>query len=283
MAANFWTSTHGMHWLLSRHALAECRKVDLKVVTEQELIKVNIWFAQIITELGRKLSVRQVIIATAITYFKRFYTRNSFRNTEPNLVAATCMYLACKIEESPHHIKTVIAEMKAIIIEELEFNMIVFHPYRSLMTLAQDLGTKNDDVQWAWYIINDSYRTDMCLLYPPHVIATAALYLQIALKGGAQYGDYSLTSTTSNANNSGAAAGVTTRNARRGAGNNAGNVNETPKVKDIRLWFAQLNVDSEQIIDIVQEIISLYELWNEYSEEVKSNGLHELLSRLLNK
>ncbi|CAG8561245.1 15024_t:CDS:2 [Funneliformis caledonium] len=233
MAANFWTSTHGMHWLLSRHALAECRKVDLKVVTEQELIKVNIWFAQIITELGRKLSVRQVIIATAITYFKRFYTRNSFRNTEPNLVAATCMYLACKIEESPHHIKTVIAEMKAIIIggsfpydnqkvaemefyllEELEFNMIVFHPYRSLMTLAQDLGTKNDDVQWAW--------------------------------GGAQYGDYSLTSTTSNANNSGAAAGVTTRNARRGAGNNAGNVNETPKVKDIRLWFAQLNVDSEQ-------------------------------------
>ncbi|CAI2182075.1 3181_t:CDS:2 [Funneliformis geosporum] len=302
MAANFWTSTHGMHWLLSRQALAECRKVDLQYVKEQELIKVNIWFAQIITELGRKLSVRQVIIATAITYFKRFYTKNSFRNTEPNLVAATCMYLACKIEESPHHIKTVIAEMKGIInggsfpydnqkvaemefylLEELDFNMIVFHPYRSLMTLAQDLGTKNEDVQWAWYIINDSYRIDLCLLYPPHVIAAAALYLQIALKGGAQYGDYSLTSTTSNASNSGAAGGVTTRGARRGASNNAGNVNETPKVKDIRLWFAQLNVDSEQIIDIVQEIISLYELWNEYSEEVKSNGFHELLSRLLNR
>jgi hypothetical protein len=138
--------------------------------------------------------------------------------------------------------------MEFYLLEELNFNMIVYHPYRSLMTLAQDLGTKNEDVQWAWYVINDTYRTDMCLLYPPHVIAAAALYLQIALKGGAQYGDYSLTSTTSMANNS---SGVTTRGAKRGAatGNNntSNSANETPKVKDIRLWFAQLNVDLEQV------------------------------------
>jgi len=34
------------NWLLSRQALAESRKVDRQYVTEQELIKVNIWFAQ---------------------------------------------------------------------------------------------------------------------------------------------------------------------------------------------------------------------------------------------
>ncbi len=140
--------------------------------------------------------------------------------------------------------------MEFYLLEELDFNMIIYHPYRSLMTLAQDLGTKNDDVQWAWYIINDSYRTDMCLLYPPHVIAAAALYLQIALKGGAQYDDYSLTTTTNNASSSGVAGGVTTRGAKRGAANNNPNnnsINETPKVNDIRLWFAQLNVDLEQV------------------------------------
>lgn len=146
-----------------------------------------------------------------------------------------------------------VAEMEFYLLEELDFNMIVYHPYRSLMTLAQDLGTKNEDVQWAWYVINDSYRTDMCLLYPPHVVAAAALYLQIALRGGAQYGDYSLTSTTSTANNNNVA-GVTTRGAKRGAAAAASNnntnttANETPKVKDIRLWFAQLNVDLEQVI-----------------------------------
>ncbi|RIA99072.1 cyclin-like protein [Glomus cerebriforme] len=297
------------NWLLSRQALAECRKIDRQYVTEEELMRVNIWFAQIITDLGRSLQVRQVIVATAITYFKRFYTKNSFRNTEPNLVAATCMYLACKIEESPQHIKAVITDMKTImqekgepfsydnpkvaemefyLLEELNFNMIVYHPYRSLMTLAQDLGTKNEDVHWAWYVINDSYRTDMCLLYPPHVIAAAALYLQIALKGGAQYGDYSLTSMNT-ANNS-SVAGVTTRGAKRGAAAAASNnnnnnnnintsVNETPKVKDIRLWFAQLNVDLEQIIDIVQEIISLYKLWSE--EDKQNEKIRDILNKLL--
>ncbi|GBC06631.1 hypothetical protein RclHR1_06990011 [Rhizophagus clarus] len=300
MAANFWTSTHGTNWLLSRQALADCRKIDRQYVTEQDLIKVNIWFAQIITDLGRNLQVRQVIIATAITYFKRFYTKNSFRNTEPNLVAATCMYLACKIEESPQHIKSIIGDMKSImqergepfaydnqkvaemefyLLEELDFNMIVYHPYRSLMTLAQDLGTKNEDVQWAWYVINDSYRTDMCLLYPPHVVAAAALYLQIALRGGAQYdGDYSLTSS-STANNGNA--GVTTRKRGAAASNSNPNSsnNETPKVKDIRSWFAQLNVDLEQITDIVQEIISLYNLWGE--EDKQNEKIREILTRLL--
>ncbi|CAG8433168.1 9569_t:CDS:2 [Diversispora eburnea] len=245
MAANFWASTHGTHWLLNRQQLINSRKDDLKHINEHELTKVNIWFAKIITDLGKNLQVRQIIIATAITYFKRFYTKNSYRGTEPYLVAATCMYLACKIEESPHHIKTVISEMKKLtegkggfpyenqkvaemefyLMEELDFKMIVFHPYRALATLAQDLGTKNEDVQNAWWVLNDTYRTDMCLLYPPHVIAAAALYLPIALK-------------------------------------------------DIREWFALLN-----ITDIVQEIISLYELWTEYNEEKPQ----EILQRLLKK
>lgn len=38
--------------------------------------------------------------------------RNSIRSTDPSLVAATCIYLACKIEECPQHIKHIIQEMK---------------------------------------------------------------------------------------------------------------------------------------------------------------------------
>lgn len=38
--------------------------------------------------------------------------RNSIRSTDPSLVAATCIYLACKIEECPQHIKHIITEMK---------------------------------------------------------------------------------------------------------------------------------------------------------------------------
>ncbi|CAB4436482.1 unnamed protein product [Rhizophagus irregularis] len=231
MAANFWTSTHGTNWLLSRQALADCRKIDRQYVNEQDLIKVNIWFAQIITDLGRSLQVRQVIIATAITYFKRFYTKNSFRNTEPNLVAATCMYLACKIEESPQHIKAIITDMKTIMQER-----------------GEHFTYDNQKVAEMEFYLLEELDFNMIM------------YNGLALRGGAQYGDYSLTSTTSTANDN-SVAGVTTR------------------VKDIRLWFAQLNVDLEHISDIVQEIISLYKLWGE--EDKQNEKIREILTRLL--
>lgn len=32
------------------------------------------------------------------------------------------------------------------------------------------------------YVVNDSYRTDLCLLYPPYLIAIAALYVASVLK-----------------------------------------------------------------------------------------------------
>jgi cyclin C len=35
----------------------------------------------------------------------------------------------------------------------------------------------------AWEIVNDSYRTDLCLLHPPYHIAIAALYIACVLKG----------------------------------------------------------------------------------------------------
>ncbi|CAG8779184.1 3844_t:CDS:2, partial [Acaulospora morrowiae] len=180
------------------------------------------------TDLGKRLQVRQIVIATALTYFKRFYTKNSYRRTEPYLVAATCMYLACKIEESPHHIKTVISEMKKLsediggfpyenqkvaemefyLMEELNFNMIVFHPYRTLKTLADEvLGDKNKVLQLALFIVNDTYRTDMCLLYPPHVIAAAALYFSIAIEGENQDDDSAFGGSNGQ--------GVMTRNSRK--------------------------------------------------------------------
>ena len=49
--------------------------------------------------------------------FSSAYYRNAYRNTDPLLVVATCMYLACKIEECPHHIKNVVAEMKNVVNE----------------------------------------------------------------------------------------------------------------------------------------------------------------------
>ena len=38
--------------------------------------------------------------------------RASIRETNPYLVVATCLYIACKMEECPNHIRTVVTEAR---------------------------------------------------------------------------------------------------------------------------------------------------------------------------
>jgi cyclin C len=49
--------------------------------------------------LGEQLKLRQQVIATAIVYFKRFYSRNSLKCVDPLLLAPTAIFLASKVEE----------------------------------------------------------------------------------------------------------------------------------------------------------------------------------------
>ena len=58
--------------------------------------------------------MRQQVVATAIVYLRRFYTRNSYAETDIPLVAATCVYVAAKAEETPVHVKNVINEARAV-------------------------------------------------------------------------------------------------------------------------------------------------------------------------
>lgn len=69
---------------------------------------------KVISKLGSKLSMRQRVIATASVFFRRFYLKNSYCETDPFIVLAACFYLATKAEESPVHIKNVIAEARSI-------------------------------------------------------------------------------------------------------------------------------------------------------------------------
>ena len=46
----------------------------------------------------------------------------------------------------------------------------------SFLRFLNDMGM-NDCLQMAWEIVNDSYRLDLPLLYPPYLIAIAAIYI----------------------------------------------------------------------------------------------------------
>lgn len=63
-----------------------------------------------IVKLGRRMNLRQQPLATAQIYVRRFYTKVEIRRTNPYLVMTTAVYLACKMEECPMHIRLVLAE-----------------------------------------------------------------------------------------------------------------------------------------------------------------------------
>lgn len=72
-----------------------------------------------------------------------------------------------------------ILECEFYLLEHLDCCLIVYQPYRPLLILIQDVGPDEQLLTLAWRIINDSLRTDVCLLYPPYQIAIGNNFLQI--------------------------------------------------------------------------------------------------------
>ena len=58
------------------------------------------------------MSVRQQALATAQIFIRRFYLKVEIRRTNPYLLVATALYLACKMEECPQHIRVIVHEAR---------------------------------------------------------------------------------------------------------------------------------------------------------------------------
>ncbi|ENN73419.1 cyclin-C [Dendroctonus ponderosae] len=202
MAGNFWQSSHNQQWILDKQDLVRERQHDLAILTDEEYQKIFIFFSSVIQTLGEQLKLRQQVIATATVYFKRFYARNSLKCIDPLLLAPTCIFLASKVEEfgvisNTRLISTCqtviknkfgyaysqefpyrtnhILECEFYLLENLDCCLIVYQPYRPLLQLVQDIGHEEQLLTLAWRIVNDSLRTDVCLLYPPYQIAIGCL------------------------------------------------------------------------------------------------------------
>lgn len=65
-----------------------------------------------LTKLGKRMPIRQQALATAQVYVRRFYSKVEIRRTNPYLILTTALYLACKMEECPQHIRLVVSEAR---------------------------------------------------------------------------------------------------------------------------------------------------------------------------
>uniref|UniRef100_A0A8C7MRW6 Cyclin C n=1 Tax=Oncorhynchus kisutch TaxID=8019 RepID=A0A8C7MRW6_ONCKI len=184
MAGNFWQSSHYLQWVLDKQDLMKERQKDIKFMSEEDYWKLQIFFANVIQALGEHLKLRQQVIATATVYFKRFYARYSLKSIDPVLMAPT-LFLFCTVKtrfsyafpkEFPYRMNHVL-ECEFYLLELMDCCLIVYHPYRPLLQYVQDMGQEDMLLPLAWRVVNDTYRTDLCLLYPPFMIALACLHV----------------------------------------------------------------------------------------------------------
>eukprot|EP01114_Cavostelium_apophysatum_P023908 TRINITY_DN9170_c0_g1_i1.p1 TRINITY_DN9170_c0_g1~~TRINITY_DN9170_c0_g1_i1.p1 ORF type:complete len:270 (-),score=6.92 TRINITY_DN9170_c0_g1_i1:164-952(-) len=203
MAANFWSSSHCRNWLFSKEQLADTHKKDKEALSlsNEDIKRATVHYCLQIQSLGKKLQLRQRVIGTGIIFFRRFYFRNNFVEFSPRLVAPTCLYIASKVEECSTQAPAVkfekemkgqdktwpyamndILECEYYVLEALDYLLVVYHPYRSLTECLTDAKTDKRFTEVCWGLINDTYCTDLSLMFPPHVIALACIYLATFLE-----------------------------------------------------------------------------------------------------
>ncbi|KAH7021216.1 cyclin-C [Microdochium trichocladiopsis] len=207
MAANYWESTQRRYWQFTKDELAQLRE-NLEE-EEQSLVQMfplpqwrhlSIYFNQQLHRLAKRLNCRQQAVATAQLYIKRFYCKVEIRRTNPYLVLTTALYLACKMEECPQHIRIVVQEARTMysdlltvdtsrlgeceffLISEMSSHLIVHQPYRTLTQLQTEFALSQEEISLALSVINDHYMTDLPLHYPPHIVALTAILLSLVLR-----------------------------------------------------------------------------------------------------
>ncbi|XP_035233494.1 cyclin-C-like [Stegodyphus dumicola] len=85
-------------------------------------------------------------------------------------------------QEFPYRM-THVLECEFYLLEMMDCCLVLYHPYRPLVYYVQDIGQEEALLPMAWKVINDSLRTDVCLLYPPHQIALACLHMACVILG----------------------------------------------------------------------------------------------------
>ncbi|GAB4835552.1 hypothetical protein Ancab_000461 [Ancistrocladus abbreviatus] len=196
-------------WYFSRKEIEEnspSRQDGIDLKKETYLRKSYCTFLQ---DLGMRLKVPQVTIATAIIFCHRFYLRQSHAKNDRRTTSTACMFLAGKVEETPRPLKDVILvsyeiihkkdpaavqkikqkevyeEQKELILlaervvlATLGFDLNVQHPYKPLVEAIKKFKVaQNALAQVAWNFVNDGLRTSLCLQFKPHHIAAGAIFL----------------------------------------------------------------------------------------------------------
>ncbi|XP_029017796.1 cyclin-H [Betta splendens] len=161
-----------------------------------------------------KPAMPKSVVGTAIMYFRRFYLNNSIMEYHPRIIMLTCAYLSCKVDEfnvssaqfvgnllqetpaGQERVLEQILEYELLLIQQLNFHLVVHNPYRPMEGLLIDLKTRYPALESPESLrknvddfLTQAAMTDAGLLFPPSQIALTAI-LNSASRAGLSMESY---------------------------------------------------------------------------------------------
>ncbi|XP_035827846.1 cyclin-Q [Aplysia californica] len=169
-------------------------------------------------EAGLKLHLQSVPLATASTIYHRFFRQAALKDFDPYLIGATCISLACKVEEESVRLRDIVnvcyrtlhknkapleigetfwalresvASCELFLLRALKFKVVFPHPHKYLVHYLRALSDWVEPKVWeevpvcrtAWAMLRDSYHSSFCLDHPPEHVAVAVIYFALLTHG----------------------------------------------------------------------------------------------------
>ncbi|XP_019174538.1 PREDICTED: cyclin-T1-3-like isoform X2 [Ipomoea nil] len=139
----------------------------------------------------------------------QFYMRQSHTKNHWQIIATACMFLACKVEETPRWLsdlvvvsykliykwdpsapqrirdkevydkhKELVLAGERLLLSTVAYELNIEHPYKPLVAAIKRLEISHKELaKVAWNFVNDWLRSTLCLQYKPHYIAAGSLFL----------------------------------------------------------------------------------------------------------
>jgi len=178
----------------------------------------NYVVARFVFECGKKLEAAVTTIATAASLFHKFFQATKLTDYDPYLIAATCLYLAGKVEDDHLKLRDVInvvhstlhrnleplalgdqywntrdaiVHAELLILRMVKFQVKFSHPHKYLLQYLKSLRDWMSTEVWAkypiartsWAMLQDLYHDQRVLDTDPPIIALATIQLALETYG----------------------------------------------------------------------------------------------------
>lgn len=138
-------------------------------------------------KLKHKLTISDSVIENAVYLFRKATNKKLTRGRNMLLIAASCLYAACRESETPRTLydiadainvkKTDVSAYLRLLIHELELTLPTVNLYQCIVRVANNMGISEKIKRHALEIIQKAEQINMTAGKEPMGLAAAAIYL----------------------------------------------------------------------------------------------------------